>query len=252
MTSSRGFWLRSYLVSPIWLQIHYLHSSLVLNVPSVLANFYIGFNHYHPKNTTPTVEAVIAQSTFTFLVVGVFDFGLSRMGNKVVRQEKIVLQDLFSHLNLMPNYLISTYISAVPTLIFDIVYYGVVLKSNDPSEFVAYMFFTSVGWLAFTPLVWLVSPLVADGRPVGESYSIAYEVLRKNWFRSSCFLFVFSLLTLVSYCPCGLGLLITWPMSYLIASLAYRNMVGMPGVTVQSPPAHENDSCPPRPQSGRQ
>ena len=47
------------------------------------------------------------------------------------------------------------------------------------------------------------------------------------------------LLALVSALPLGLGLLVTVPMVFLLPALAYRDMVGMPGMVFPAPPSYD-------------
>ena len=54
--------------------------------------------------------------------------------------------------------------------------------------------------------------------------------MAKDLGRGVLFLFLFGILLFLSAIPCGLGLLVTLPMLYLISALAYRDMIGIPGL----------------------
>lgn len=72
--------------------------------------------------------------------------------------------------------------------------------------------------------------LIADGESLGEAISRSMAAMKRDMWNAAAFIFVMGLLLLVSLIPCGLGLFVTLPMLYLVTALAYRDMIGMPGL----------------------
>lgn len=87
-----------------------------------------------------------------------------------------------------------------------------------------------VGALVVGAFVLPATALAADGRSTGQALSESAAGMKKDWLAAVAFLLVFGLVILASVIPCGLGLFVTLPMVYLIGVLAYRDMVGMPGL----------------------
>lgn len=84
--------------------------------------------------------------------------------------------------------------------------------------------------------------LIADGASLGDAFSRSIDGMKQDWLSAAGFALVLGLLVLVSAIPCGLGLLVTMPMTWLISALAYRDMVGMP-----NPPGAAVGGVPPAP-----
>jgi len=78
--------------------------------------------------------------------------------------------------------------------------------------------------------------LIADGETVGNALSRSMDAMKKDMWNAAAFVFVMGLLIAVSAIPCGLGLFVTVPMFYLTAALAYRDMIGMPGIGAPASP----------------
>ena len=70
--------------------------------------------------------------------------------------------------------------------------------------------------------------MAADGESAMAAVARSLGAMKRDWVSAGLFCILFGGLTLVSMIPCGLGLLATTPMLYLISALAYRDMVGMP------------------------
>jgi hypothetical protein len=71
--------------------------------------------------------------------------------------------------------------------------------------------------------------LVADGKTFSEALAESVNAMKNDWLTAAGFVFVFTLLIVVSVIPCGLALLVTIPMLHIVGALAYRDMIGMPG-----------------------
>jgi uncharacterized membrane protein len=74
-----------------------------------------------------------------------------------------------------------------------------------------------------------VYALLADGVDFRSALSRSVNGVGQDWLQAGLFVLVFTLLFLVSLIPLGLGQLVTLPMSVIIGSLVYRDMIGMPG-----------------------
>ena len=72
--------------------------------------------------------------------------------------------------------------------------------------------------------------LIADGESFGTAFSRSWDGMKQDLWNAAAFALVMGLLVGVSALPCGLGLFVTVPMVYLVAALAYRDMIGMPGL----------------------
>jgi len=72
--------------------------------------------------------------------------------------------------------------------------------------------------------------LVADGETAGNAFSRSLVAMKQDWLNATLFVLVFALLIAVSVIPCGLGLFVTIPMAHIVSALAYRDMIGMPGI----------------------
>ena len=74
------------------------------------------------------------------------------------------------------------------------------------------------------------SALIADGESFGNAFSRSWDGMKQDLWNAAVFALVMGLLVFASAIPCGLGLFVTVPMVYLVAALAYRDMIGMPGL----------------------
>ena len=107
-----------------------------------------------------------------------------------------------------------------------------------------------------TVLVGLLLPgfaLVADGARVGASFGRSVRGMKGHWLSAAALVFVMGLLVLVSELPVLLGLLVTMPMCFLLPALAYRDMIGMPGLVLPAPPSYDSPQAgvwPPPPTVG--
>ena len=140
-------------------------------------------------------------------------------------------------------------------------YFGAMLLLNVAltALYVLGIFALCIGVFVVSAFFLPVAALVADGRTAGQALSESAGGMKKDWLSAILFVFVGSLLITASVLPCGLGLFVTIPMAHLVAALAYRDMIGMPGV-IQAAPAYgaaapgvwppAPSSAPPPPQWG--
>ena len=78
--------------------------------------------------------------------------------------------------------------------------------------------------------------LIADGEGVFSAISRSLSAMKTQALPVIGLLVIFGLLYMVSAIPCGLGLLVTVPMFWLLSALAYRDMIGMPGLGAPASP----------------
>jgi len=148
---------------------------------------------------------------FSILYSALLYGGIYRTAVKQVRGEPISIGDVFSGVPLfwkMLGFNIIYYLAAVVGLILCIVPGFLVIGLLLPA-----------------------SALIADGETVGNAISRSTEAMKKDLWIAAAFVFVLFLVLAASMLPCFLGLFVTFPMYFLIAALAYRDMVGMPGGT---------------------
>ncbi|BDI30203.1 hypothetical protein CCAX7_22540 [Capsulimonas corticalis] len=75
--------------------------------------------------------------------------------------------------------------------------------------------------------------MVADGESPTEAITRSIRAMKGDWLKAGLFCLLFTALMGASALLCGLGLLATTPMLYLVSALAYRDMAGMPILTTQ-------------------
>lgn len=80
--------------------------------------------------------------------------------------------------------------------------------------------------------------LMADGVGVFDALRRSIRAMKAQWLPATGFVLVLGLLVYASEIPCGLGLLATIPMMFLVCALAYRDLAGMPDVLPPPAPAY--------------
>ena len=85
-----------------------------------------------------------------------------------------------------------------------------------------------------------VFSLMADGDSVWTALRRSVKAMKGQWLPATGFVFILGLLVYASYMLCGVGLLATVPMVFLICALAYRDLVGMPNMVPFVPPGRPN------------
>ncbi len=78
--------------------------------------------------------------------------------------------------------------------------------------------------------------LMADGDGLWTALRRSVRAMKAQWLPAAGFVFVMGLLVYASELACGVGLLATIPMVFLICALAYRDLVGMPNMVPFTPP----------------
>lgn len=166
------------------------------------------------SNVTPLGQVLAA--LFTWIFGSFQNASLYGMAVKQVRGEVISFSDAFGGgARLAPMLLLNL-------MLFFLYVFGVIALC--------------VGALVVGALLLPAQALVADGRSATEAVSQSVAGMKQDWLNAILFLFVFVLLVVASVIPCGLGLFVTIPMLHIAGALAYRDMIGMPGMAAPASP----------------
>lgn len=141
--------------------------------------------------------------------------GVYRTAVKQVRGEAISVGDLFSGGPFFLPMLVYTFVSQIAIFIG--------------------MVFCILPGLLLAALLFPTTALIADGVPLGSAVSRSINGMKQDVWNAIGFLFGMGLLVIASFFACGLGEFVALPMTYLVAALAYRDMIGMPGVNQAAP-----------------
>ena len=152
---------------------------------------------------------------FTFVYGAFIAAGVYRTAVKQVRGEAISVGDLFSGGPFFLPMLVYTFVSQIAISIG--------------------MVFCILPGLLLASLLFPSTALIADGVPLGSAVSRSINGMKQDVWNAVGFLFVMGLLVIASFFACGLGEFVALPMTYLVAALAYRDMIGMPGVNQAAP-----------------
>jgi hypothetical protein len=103
-----------------------------------------------------------------------------------------------------------------------------------------------VGGLAF-----LTAPMIVEGgKGTIDAIKASVEVTKKDWIMFTLFALALGFIAVAGSIACGVGILATAPLAFLGHALAYRDLVGMPGVQSQGqfmpppPPPDYRDYAP--------
>lgn len=174
--------------------------------------------------------------------------GLYRMAVKQVRGLPLVFRDIWSGLPVFGPMLafsllyglaflgVEAFCGLIPGLIAAFLlpsYWGIVLFAV--AIFLAVLLFLFL-ICVLTGLLLPAYALVGDGEGVRAAWGRSVRAMRGQWLRAAGFVFVLGLLVLVSeIVTCSIALLATLPMVWLVAALAYRDMIGMPDMAAPKP-----------------
>lgn len=98
----------------------------------------------------------------------------------------------------------------------------------------AYLFAT----LVLPGLLLPAFALMADGMRLFPALRCSVQTMKSHWLPATGFVFVIGLLVYASEIPCGLGLLATVPMAFLVTAQPCRDLAGMPDVLSLPTPYH--------------
>jgi len=171
-----------------------------------------GRNPY--ENGLP-VAVNIALQAASFVYTAYLYGGIYLMAVKQVRRERVEIADLFRGGPLLGKMLGFHFIYIVATLL------GTAL--------------CILPGLLLSGLLYPAYALIADGESVTGAISRSVDAMKRDMWNAAAFYFVMGLLVVVSFFAFCLGEFITTPMLWLTAALAYRDMIGMPGVAAPNP-----------------
>ena len=166
------------------------------------------------SNVTPLGQ--VLAGLFTWAFASFQSASLYRLAVKQVRGEAVSFGDAVGGGPYFVNMLVLT------LLVFILSFLGVLAAC--------------LGVFVVAGLTLPASALVADGRSAVEAISQSFAGMKQDWLNAALFIFVFSLLVVASVIPCGLGLFVTIPMLHIVGALAYRDMIGMPGIAAPASP----------------
>jgi uncharacterized membrane protein len=158
-------------------------------------------------------------------MVGFLLGGVYRTAFKQMRGEPISIGDLFSGKDLIVNMLITIFLVALCAM-------GGALLCILPAFIVA-------GLLMFA------MPLVAErGLSPMDALRTSFEKTKGNWLMFTLFAFVVTLIGSVGQLACYVGLLVTYPLQFLITAVAYRDLFGVRGAGggIAAPQAYASPS----------
>jgi hypothetical protein len=161
-----------------------------------------------------------------------FYTGLYAMGNKSVRGVQLSIADLFSNGSKTISFFVYSIVATIAIFAGSL--------ACCVGTFWTYM---------------LVLPgfaVLADDGNISAALSKSVDGMKVDWFNAGLLNLELALILLVSIIPLGLGILVVGPMGYIIASLAYRDMIGMPNYNDRGFPEEHpaDDSAWPPPPSG--
>jgi uncharacterized membrane protein len=142
--------------------------------------------------------------------------GIYRIAVKQVRGEMTSIGDLFSGGPLM-----------LTMLGFQLIYLITVLVGS---------LLCIIPGLLAAGLLFPAYALIADGESLSNSISRSVDAMKRDLWNAAAFTLVMSLLVIASYLAFCLGEFVTFPMFWLVAALAYRDMIGMPGIAAPASP----------------
>jgi zinc-ribbon domain len=137
--------------------------------------------------------------------------GLYRTAFKQMRGETISIGDLFSGKDLMVNMLLTLLLVGLCTI-------GGAFLCIIPAYIVGGLLMFSV------PLV------VERGLSPVDALRASFEKTKGNWLMFTLFAFVLALIAGAGAIACYVGMLLTYPLYFLITAVAYRDVFGVAGV----------------------
>jgi len=182
--------------------------------------------------STSVIGIMVIMLVVLIAVQAFISCGLYKIANAQIRGHRTELSMLFSGAKEMPAFfglsLISLIISEIPALLIRAMPSA---GSSSAGNFGAMILVQLIGSLiSLLVAVWLLPgyALVADGIGAWTAAIRSVKGMGRYTFIGLLFFIVFSIIMVLSCIPCGLGLLATAPMLFIISSLCYRDVVGMP------------------------
>ena len=170
-----------------------------------------------------------------------FGGGLLKMANKQVRGFPITASDLFSGKSTFLPLLACGLVLCMPCMILSgAVMYPMMQQMSHsptaPTRFPLYgrlSIFLDELPLDIVPsvlmgLFWPAAALIADGDGLRRAFARSWQAMKSQWQMAILFMLVMTVIVSLSGLLCGLSVFVAIPMLVIIASLMYRDMIGMP------------------------
>jgi hypothetical protein len=187
-----------------------------------------------PEPPAMLIPVALIGAPLMLLVAAFLWGGLWKTAIKQLRGESISVGDLFSGGDVFPR-MIGAFlaIGIMATL-------GALLCFFPAFVVIGLFFFTI--------------PLIVDQNlDVSSALSASFEATKKNWLMFTLFAFVVAILASLGQFACYIGLLATYPLQFTIATIAYRDVFGVPGARsfastqVSTPTSYAGQSWPVQP-----
>ena len=183
---------------------------------------------------TVELSAILVFSLYSAFLFG----GMFRMAVRQVRRLAPPYRDIFGGGPLFGRMLGAMFLLYFASYALQVIGLGpgyVLLFRHAPTVATVLTFVVGGAAYLFAALVLpgLLLPafaLMADGVPLFPAPRRSVQAVKSHWLRATGFVFVMGLLVYASEILCGLGLLATVPMAFLVTALAYRDLAGMPDV----------------------
>lgn len=218
----------------VWV-LHSLVLSLVTVVPAVAAYIFLFFvAAASAQSNSAGVGLVLLALIFGIIAVLVFISsylicGMYHTAFKQLRGEPISIRDLFSAGDSFPRFLGAAIVIGILAMI------GFVLCVIPA--------FVVLGALYFT------LPLVVERRlSIGDAIQKSRDATRGDLLMFVLFALVVSIIAQAGSYLCYVGMLVTWPLQYTIAAVAYRDCFGVAGsrsFASKAAPPHAYGAPPP-------
>ncbi|MGH9754968.1 MAG: zinc-ribbon domain-containing protein [Blastocatellia bacterium] len=189
--------------------------------------------------STSSPDSALATAGFALLLIPLFlivmlvvaaylSSGMYRAAIRQARGETISVGDLFSGgdcflrvLGLMVLLGITQFVIA---FIFSVP--GMIVEALQPLGSTA----ANIPILIISGFIFFAIPLIVDRKAgVFEAISASIEATKSQWWMFAIFAFVLGLLFSIGAIVCGVGLLVTVPLYFTTAAIAYRDTFGLPG-----------------------
>ena len=189
--------------------------------------------------TGPPLLAIGVGLIGGLVVLGLTTFmlgGIYRTAFKQMRGEAISIRDLFSGGDLLPRFLAFFAVAfggalAIYFLVFAIGYLlPLALLLVVPVFFV-------LGLLAAGALFFAIPLMVEKNMGVIEAIQTSFAKTRPRIWMFGLFAIVVALIGAVGQCACYVGMLVTYPLQFLITAVAYRDVFGVAGARGMAAPA---------------
>ena len=188
-------------------------------------------------------QTILTGWAFNLFVFPFIDACLLGLANRQVRGYPIGIKDVLAGAPWYGRLFVYNTLFQLPGLILLAIWLTTHLNTEG-FTYVSYIYY-----FVMRALMLPVPAMVADGVPVKQALVRAFAATKLDWPNAMGFVLVFFLLWAASLIPCGLGLLIVSPMAYIIAAIAYRDLIGMPGMATSTISPSGTEQWPPAPRA---